>query len=86
LRRGIAWFAGLAGLLTAVFLRRRRAQPLAAADPAEELRRSLAAAREREEPAPEPEPEAPADPAARRREVHDQARAAIDEMRGETSE
>ena len=55
-------------------------EPLAAADPAEELKRKLAESRS-------PEPEAPAsEPAAalddRRRAVHDRARAAIDEMRG----
>jgi hypothetical protein len=55
-------------------------------DPAAELRRKLAAAREAEpatetlEPIAE-EPAPPADADARRREVHEQARAAIDEMR-----
>jgi hypothetical protein len=52
------------------------------ADPAAELRRKLAAARAEPDEAPAPEP--PAAPAAstRRREVHEGARAAIDEMRG----
>ena len=86
MRRGLGWLAAIAGILTALFLRRRR--PVAEPDPAEELRRTLAARRE-EAPAPPPVEEAePAPPSAdvahRRREVHDQARAAIDEMRRET--
>jgi hypothetical protein len=55
-------------------------------DPAAELRRKLAATRETEPVVAEEEPLAeatpPADADARRREVHEEARAAIDEMRG----
>jgi hypothetical protein len=84
-RRGLAWGAGIAGVLAAFFLRRKQA-PVAHADPAAELRRKLATAREQDAaPAPDSasadEPAAPLDADARRREVHDQARQAIDEMR-----
>jgi hypothetical protein len=48
----------------------------------QELRAKLAEARS--EPEPEPEPSAgPDDPDARRRDVHEQARTALDEMRGD---
>lgn len=70
--------AALAGILGIAWWRRRKHEPPAQApepDPAEELRAKLAASRE-----PEPEPEAPADVAARRQDVHDRARAAIDEL------
>jgi hypothetical protein len=83
MRRGLAWGAGFAGVVAAFFLRRKRGGSTEG-DPAEELRLKLAASREAEMPAPEPapEPEAkPADAESRRREVHEQARAAIDEMR-----
>ena len=71
--------ATLAGILGIAWLRRRKQAPAApAVDPAEELRAKLAAQRE---PEPEPEPaEQPADVAARRQDVHDRARAAIDEL------
>jgi len=71
--------AALAGILGIAWLRRRKQAPAApAVDPAEELRAKLAAQRE---PEPEPEPaEQPADVAARRQDVHDRARAAIDEL------
>jgi len=73
---GLAW----------LFRRRRKPVPSPAADdPAEELKRKLAESRAAE-PAVEPDPEAelPAPPLdERRRAVHDRARAAIDEMRGE---
>ena len=67
---GLAW----------LFRRRKKPAP-APADPAEELKRKLEESRE----APAAEPEA--EPAGgsldeRRRAVHDRARAAIDEMRG----
>ena len=75
---------GLAALV-AYFLRRR---PVPAAgvehdvDPAEELRRKLDETRARAEP----EPELGDDLDARRREVHERARASADEMRGSRSE
>jgi hypothetical protein len=72
----LAWLAGGAGGVAAYrTLRRRRPEPVAVADTrADELRAKLAETRET--PAPE-------DADARRRTVHEQARAALDEMRGE---
>jgi hypothetical protein len=87
MRRLYAWLAGAAGALAAYrALGRRRATPelapATAPDPrADELRARLESARE---PEPEPEPEAePADPEQRRRLVHEQARAALEDMRGD---
>ena len=86
MRRLFTWLAGAAGGLAAYKAATRRTlepQPaVAEADPAEELRAKLAAARAVE---PEPvvadqEPELQ-DTDARRRSVHEQARAALDEMR-----
>ena len=79
MRRFLTWAAGAAGGLAAYrAAARRQTEPVPAAepglDPAQELRAKLAEAR-----AAEREPEAPDD---RRRAVHEQARAAIDEMRG----
>ncbi len=92
----------LAGLvaLGGWLARRRRREPEYAlqapeADPAEELRRRLDAARagaapdesETGAPTPEAPPEAaPADLDERRRSVHERGRAAIDDMRGSTSD
>jgi len=54
----------------------------------QELRAKLAEARSEPEPEPqpepEPEPERPDSAEDRRRDVHEQARSALDEMRGET--
>lgn len=90
MRRGLAWAAGLAGILTAFLLRRRRTVVAPAVDPAAELRAKLAAARASDEAPAQRPAEVEAEPAAapvdadeRRRDVHAQARAAIDEMRGE---
>jgi hypothetical protein len=85
-RRLLTWVAGAAGGLAAYrAVNRRKVAPepvTAEVDPAQELRAKLAEARA------EPEPEAEAvdqdDPDARRRGVHEQARAAIDEMREQT--
>ena len=87
--RALAWGAGLAGVVAALFLRRRRAPQQSVADPAAELRRTLEASRaQASDPVVvdvPPEAAAPTvDAAARRREVHEQARAAIDEMRPNT--
>jgi hypothetical protein len=75
---------GAAGLAAYRLLRRRRtAPPEAPAEPdarAEELRAKLAETREEPEPAAEEEPQ---DVAARRGDVHERARAAIEEMRGD---
>jgi hypothetical protein len=87
-RRLFKWLAGAAGGLAAYrAATRHREQPApVVADPAEELRAKLAQVREAEEPPQEPETqpeaEAPMDADARRRAVHENARAALDEMRG----
>ena len=78
----------LAGLvaLAAYLLRRRPAPSLAVeldVDPAEELRRKLDETRARAEPEAA---ELSDDLDARRREVHDKAKASADEMRGSSSE
>ena len=77
--RRLLLLTGLAAFL-AYLLRRRPASyaPKTDTDPAEELRRKLDEARSREEPA---EPELSDDLDARRREVHERARASADEMR-----
>jgi len=85
-RRLLTWVAGAAGGLAAYrAVNRRKAAPepvTAEVDPAQELRARLAEARA--EPEPEPEAVDQDDPDARRRDVHEQARAAIDEMREQT--
>jgi hypothetical protein len=86
MRRLYAWLAGAAGgLATYGALKRRHpaAEPVpeAAPDPrADELRARLAEALDVEEPAADGEP---LDPDARRRLVHEQARATLEEMGGE---
>ena len=92
-KRFIAWVAGAAGGLAAyraVKGRRPRLQPAfeAGADArAEELKARLRRAREAadDKPVDEAEPldPEPLDPGARRAQVHEQGRAALDEMRGE---
>ena len=83
MKRLTAWLAGFAGGAAVYRLFRRRppvtAPPAVAADPAEALKAKLAAAR-----ATDGAEEAPAEAGveARRRSVHDRARAAIDEMQG----
>jgi hypothetical protein len=91
MRRLFAWVAGAVGGVAAYrALRRPRQQPDFADTRAEDLRARLAEAREagdgREEfeAGETPVDEAvPVDPDARRRAVHEQARGALDEMRGE---
>ncbi len=94
-----AWLAGAAGAAVAVWRRVRsapEAAPAAVEDPrAEELRRKLEESRtvveEQHEQAAEPEtpvdeaPDAPVDASVddRRAAVHERARAAADDMRGE---
>jgi hypothetical protein len=85
-RRLFTWVAGAAGGVAAYRAVTRRKPPPeavpAGADPVHELRAKLAEARS--EPEPEPEPAAgPDDPDSRRRDVHEQARTALDEMRGD---
>ena len=89
MKRSLAALAGALGLAGAYRALKHRPQPAPALpepgpDPrAEELRRAIEHATPVAEPAPAPAP-APAvepDDEARRRAVHERARAAIDEMR-----
>jgi hypothetical protein len=84
MRRLVAWVAGAAGGLAAYRALRRAATPAAEAVPAspdapdpraEELRARLEHTKETEDAPVEPDAD------SRRRAVHDEARAAIDEMR-----
>jgi hypothetical protein len=88
-KRLYAWLAGLAGG-AAVYRAFRRQPPVAEPDPAEELKVKLAEARavgddrEEFEAGETPVDEAPdPDVDARRRSVHERARTAIDEMKGD---
>ena len=99
MRRLTAWIAGVAGGVVAYRFWRRR--PQAAAEPtpetatapeptepddrAEELREKLAETRVEDEPSPA-EPDEPAEAVEeRRRRVHDEGRAALDEMKPDES-
>jgi hypothetical protein len=91
MRSRLAWLvagSGVAAAAAARFLRRGRAQPPDTR--ADELRQRIAESRavvdEREafEEAETPVDQAP-DPEARRREVHERGRAAVDRMRGDSS-
>jgi hypothetical protein len=88
-KRLYAWLAGLAGG-AAVYRAFRRQPPIAEPDPAEELKARLAEARAAGDDRKEFEAgETPVDEApdpdvdARRRSVHERARTAIDEMKGD---
>jgi hypothetical protein len=88
-KRLYAWLAGLAGG-AAVYRAFRRQPPVAEPDPADELKARLAEARaagddrEEFEAGETPVDEAPdPDVDARRRSVHERARTAIDEMKGD---
>jgi hypothetical protein len=75
----------LGGFGIGAYLRRRRRLALPAASPADELRAKLAESRDAgEEPAleppPEPEQDLERDLEERRREVHERARGAIDDL------
>jgi hypothetical protein len=91
MRRSFAWLAG--GFAVLRFFRRRRPAEPEPSDPrADELRQRLAEARELSDERDEfeagettvdqAEPATP-DVDARRREVHDAARATVEQMRGE---
>jgi hypothetical protein len=96
MRRLIAWIGGTVGGIAGYrFVRRQEASLQASPEPepsepdrrADELRAKLAESRAAEpepvaedEPIAEPEPESPED---RRRRVHEEGRAALDEMRSE---
>jgi hypothetical protein len=91
MRRLFAWLAGLAGGAAAYRAYKRSPQPVVAEpDPADALRAKLAEAkaagddREQFEAGETPVDEA-ADPDERRRAVHERGRAALDEMRGDSS-
>jgi hypothetical protein len=72
-------FAALAGIVGIAWLRKRTAEP--AADPADELRAKLAEAREADDRDEFEAGETPVDEVdVRRQDVHDRARAAIDEL------
>jgi hypothetical protein len=92
MRRLFAWVAGAAGgLATYCALKGRRAEPEPVPDGrAEELKARLAQARDAVDDRDEFEAgevtvdaAEPLDPQARRAAVHEQGRAALDEMRGE---
>jgi hypothetical protein len=95
MRRLVGWIGGVLGGVTAYrFMRRQQAAEVAVHPDvrAEELRAKLDESRAAEAPA-EPEPVVDDEPAAqaeeaespddRRRRVHEEGRAAIDEMRSE---
>ena len=77
MKRILALLLGGFGLFA--LLRRRRHRAASVPSPAEELRSKLAESRAAGE-SEEPEPQLEADLEARRREVHDRARGAIDEL------
>jgi hypothetical protein len=81
--RRLLVLTGLA-VLIAYVLRRRPATAVSEpdVDPAAELRRTLDETRAKAEPEPEAETALSDDLAERRRQVHERARAARDEMRG----
>ncbi len=87
MRRLFTWVAGAAGGVAAYrAATRRKSAPEAApieVDPVQELRAKLAEARS-EPDSVVADPAGPDDPDARRRDVHEQARAALDAMRDET--
>lgn len=83
MRRRLTWLLVSLGIAALVRRLRRKAEPqpdsLETADPADELRRKLADSRSDVEDAAPPEP--PADTVDERRaDVHQQGRAALDEM------
>ena len=86
--RRFAWLGAAAGALAVWRWRRRKPVPRVEEDPAESLRakleesRAVVDERDRFEERETPIDEA-ADPEARRRSVHEGARARIDELRGE---
>ena len=83
MRRAFTWIAGLVGIAAVARWLRRRGAPAQttepAADPADELRQRLAETRETERNEEAPAPDV-ASLDERRAQIHEQARAAIDEM------
>ena len=85
--RRLLVMTGLAALIAYAFTRRRA--PVAsepAVDPAEELRRKLDESRAKAEPEAEAQTALSDDLAERRRQVHERARAARDDMRGPSTD
>ncbi|HEY4235855.1 MAG TPA: hypothetical protein VGM45_00795 [Gaiellaceae bacterium] len=96
MRRLTAWIAGVAGGVVAYRFWRRRPQAAAELSPepttdeqdhrADELRAKLAESRAEDEPSPA-EPDDPDDPPEavdeRRQRVHEEGRAALDEMKSD---
>jgi hypothetical protein len=83
MRKRLTWLLVTLGIAALVRRLRRKAEPQPdtheTADPADELRRKLADSRSEEEDMPPPEP--PEDTVEERRaDVHQQGRAALDEM------
>jgi hypothetical protein len=86
MRRLLAWLVVTIGIAALVRRLRKRHEEhgqtaVADEDPADELRRKLAASRVEEEPAEVPAAPPAATVEERREDVHDQGRTALDEMR-----
>lgn len=80
MRKLFTWLLVSAGIAALVRrLRRSAASPALDEDPADELRRKLAESRAEADDEPAPAPEASVE--ERRASVHDDARAALDEMK-----
>ena len=75
----LALVLGSFGLGAWLARRRRKGAEALDGSPADELRARLAETRAAE-PEPKPEPDSPADPEARRRDLHERARASLDEL------
>jgi hypothetical protein len=88
MRRLTAWIGGAVGGVAAYRWLRRQPLPEPEAEPepdtrADELRAKLAETRAEEPPAPEEGPGEPESPEERRSRVHEEGRAALDEMKSE---
>ena len=85
--RRFAWLGGAVGAVVGWRLLRRKHKPASEPDPADTLRAKLDESRalvdERDVFEEGETPVDEADPGARRRSVHEQARARLDELRGE---
>jgi hypothetical protein len=85
--RRFAWLGGAVGAFTVFRRLRRKPAPAPGPDPADALRAKLEESRavidERDAFEEGETPVDEADPDARRRSVHNQARARLDELRGE---
>ncbi len=99
MRRLTAWIGGVAGGVVAYRFWRRHTQvvaepttepapppePIEPDERAEELREKLAETRVEEEPAPAEPAEAPEAVEERRQQVHEEGRAALDDMKSDES-